>query len=209
MFPNSDCTNKDGADILSHKRTSTCSGCKLPANDHTFGPVGPYCEGPDLSKQVDVKKKSLLSDMKTFPEHIVMDHDVEKSSVDEVVGDDDVEQEIIELQECLQNLQIRENSIRKRSITKNLHKQIQMKERELVELEGQSHSSHPDYIPTTLLTQNEAASLTSKGDSLIQDSRSKIKDPEIKLQENKLQFNSSSKKTSSSLIQGPRNQAPV
>ena len=43
----------------------------------------------------------------------------------------------------------------------------------------------------------------------IQDSRSKIQDPEIKLQENKLQSNSSSKKISSSLIQDPRNQAPV
>ena len=47
------------------------------------------------------------------------------------------------------------------------------------------------------------------GDSLIQDSRSKIQDPEIKLQENKLQSNPSSKKTSSSLIQAPRKQAPV
>ena len=34
-------------------------------------------------------------------------------------------------------------------------------------------------------------------------SRFKIQDPEIKLQENKLQSNSSSKKTSSSLIQAP------
>ena len=77
------------------KRMSKCSSCKLPANDHKFGPVGPYCEGPDLSKQVDVRKKSLLSHMKTVPEHLVMDEDVEKSSVDVVDGDDDVEQEII------------------------------------------------------------------------------------------------------------------
>ena len=131
MFPNSDC--KDRADILSQKRMSKCSGCKLPANDHKFGPVGPYCEGPDLSKQVDVRKKSLLSHMKTVPEHSGMDEDVEKSSVDVVDGDDDVEQEIIELQDRLQNLQIRENSIRKRSIIENLRKQIQMKERELAE----------------------------------------------------------------------------
>ena len=68
-----------------------------------------------------------------------MDHDVEKLSVDEVDGDDDdVEQEIIELQEHLQNLQIRENSIRKRSIIENLREQIQMKERERAELEEQS-----------------------------------------------------------------------
>ena len=40
-------------------------------------------------------------------------------------------------------------------------------------------------------------------------SRFKIPDPAIKLQENKLQSNSSSKKTSSSLIQAPRKQAPV
>ena len=163
MFPNSDCKDKDGADILSQKRMSKCSGCKLPANDHKFGPVGPYCEGPDLSKQVDVRKKSLLSHMKTVPEHLVMDEDVEKSNVDVVDGDDDVEQEIIELQDRLQNLQIRENSIRKRSIIENLRKQIQMKERELAELEEQSQSSRPDDIPAAMLTRNEAASMTSKG----------------------------------------------
>ena len=162
MFPNSDCTNQDGTDILSQKRTSKCSGCKVPANDYKFGPVGPYCEAPDLSKQVNVKKKSLLSDMKTVPEHIVMDHDVEKLSVDEIDSDDDAEQEIIELQERLQNLQIRENSIRKRSIIENLRKQIEMKERELAELEGQSLSSRPDYIAATILTGNEGASMTSK-----------------------------------------------
>ena len=67
-----------------------------------FGPVGPYCEGPDLSKQVDVRKKSLLSHMKTVPEHLVMDEDAEKSSVDVVDGDDDAEQEIIEIQDRLQ-----------------------------------------------------------------------------------------------------------
>ena len=162
MFPNSDCKDKDGADILSQKRMSKCSGCKLPASDHKFGPVGPYCDGPDLSKQVDVRKKSLLSHMKTVPEHLVMDEDVEKSSVDVVDGDDDVEQEIIELQDRLQNLQIRENSIRKRSIIENLRKQIQMKERELAELDEQSHSSRPDDIPAAMLTRNEAASMTSK-----------------------------------------------
>ena len=72
-----------------------CSGCKLPANDHKFGPVGSYCEAPDLSKQVDDKKKSLLSHMKTVPEHIVMDHDIEKSGVDWVDGDDDVERKLL------------------------------------------------------------------------------------------------------------------
>ena len=57
-------------------------------------------------------------------------------------------------------------------------------------------------------TKFKALKLTGQSNSRfkIQDSRSKIQDPEIKLQENQLQSNSSSKKTSSSLIQAPRKQ---
>ena len=33
-------------DTLRAKRTSRCSGCRYPSTEHSFGPVGPYCQGP-------------------------------------------------------------------------------------------------------------------------------------------------------------------
>ena len=51
------------------KRTKTCPGCKLDANEHSFGACSKYCEGPqpedeNASAHLVEDKEGLLAELK-------------------------------------------------------------------------------------------------------------------------------------------------
>ena len=81
------------------KRVPKCSGCRLPVNSHAFGAVGPYCQGPNLSKLTDVKKKTtgLLGAEAAVKSNEKM---VNPESDDNDPVDNSDDNEILELQKC-------------------------------------------------------------------------------------------------------------
>ena len=144
------------------KRISKWSGCKIPSTEHDFGKVRPYCEGPakDLTLQACASPKMRFlgrdrrqcdPDIKLRPQPSVSVALPEENSCSQATlslsdkcrprsrpsyedNADSDDEEILLLQQCLQDLSIREKNMCKQSVIQNLRLQIEAKEAELNQL---------------------------------------------------------------------------
>ena len=155
--------SREGRD---ERRVPKCSGCRIPHNQHDFGPVGPYCNGFTEENPAHSGAACAKAD-KTKMEVDEPLAKVNRSPDEDSDNSDDEDAEIARLQERLEQLSFREQNIRKthqQQIVMDLRRQIAEKERivEILEREGCQLSVNQDRA--VLEDSNGVAVARAKGD---------------------------------------------
>ena len=80
-------------DTLLAKRISRCSGCRYPSTEHSFGPVGPYCQGPPENVSIVNPEVKVRFEHKSKAP-VAVDANLNESCSDDDRDTDDVDEEV-------------------------------------------------------------------------------------------------------------------
>ena len=121
-------SNSEG-DGLPSKRIPKCSGSHHSAADHDFGPAGPYCSGPAKLLPCNTDISGARPRTTTSKTRDKVRIDIRPTSNDSDVELDESEDlKVLQLQEQLQKVQIRENNVSRQAVVADLKRQLPEKE---------------------------------------------------------------------------------